>query len=218
MWDGSVAGPKGRLIASAQFLDSAGLRSTEIRRVSDVPRGAAAPLGSCPGQRERDCSRTAIEQLVGLALAGVATGDTISFMPERQPSLVVRILRTVLILFGPLTLSVAVVMSFPSLPEATAKMTLLLSGAWLFSALILTPALLLSDADSSSGPSDADGGGGSEPGPPSRPSAPRGGIPLPDGEQARERVRDHDRPDRGPLRKRAAREPKRAPLSTPLDP
>ncbi len=164
-------------------------------------------------QRERERSRTVVEQRVKLALAGVATGDTIFFMPGRRPSLVIRILRTVLILFGPLVLSFAVVMSFPSLPEAIGKMMLLVSWAWLYSALILTPELLFSGEDSSSGPSDADGGGGTNLGPPSPPSAPRGGIPLTDAEQARERVRDHDRPDRvGPRRR--AREPERAPAQT----
>jgi hypothetical protein len=118
-------------------------------------------------------------------------------MPGRGPSLVVRILRLVLIVFGPLVFSVVVVMLHPPGPEAGAKMLLLVSGAWLFCSLILTPALLSSGSESSSGPADTDEGGGTDPRqPPSPPIVPRGGIPLPDAEQARERVRDHDRPDR----------------------
>jgi hypothetical protein len=61
----------------------------------------------------------------------------------------------------------------------------------------------------------SDGGGGSGPGrPPLRPDRPRGGIPLPDAEQARVRLRDHrklserlPRPERRP-----AREPVRTPV------
>jgi hypothetical protein len=127
---------------------------------------------------------------------------------------VVRILRTVLIVFGPLLFTVMLVIMQLPLPEAAAKMILLVAGAWLMSSLILIPALLFNASESSPGPSDADGGGGTDPRqPPSPPSAPRGGIPLPDAEQARERVRDHDRPDRvGPRRR--AREPERAPAQT----
>lgn len=58
--------------------------------------------------------------------------------------------------------------------------------------LMLVPGVLYVRASSPPGPPESDGGGGSgpEPPPPS-PDAPRGGIPLPDAEQARARRRDH---------------------------
>ena len=67
---------------------------------------------------------------------------------------------------------------------------------------------------SDSGGGDGGGGGGSGPREPSAPpGAPRGGLPLPDSDQSRERMRDHDRPKRRRLRpRRPAREPDRAPV------
>lgn len=83
-------------------------------------------------------------------------------------------------------------------------------------ALMFVPRLLYRRADPSPGPSESDGGGGSGPGPsPPSPAAPRGGIPLPDADQARTRARDHhspklhDRKRRGP-----AHEPRRTPAAT----
>jgi hypothetical protein len=68
-----------------------------------------------------------------------------------------------------------------------------------------------------SGSDDSDGGGGS--GPPRRPTppeGPRGGIPLPDADQARARVRGHGRPALTRLRpRRATHEPGRSPARTP---
>jgi hypothetical protein len=60
---------------------------------------------------------------------------------------------------------------------------------------------------------DADhGGGGPPPGPPMPPTAPQGGIPLPDADPARIRVRGHGRRDLVPTRKRrATREPEHTP-------
>jgi hypothetical protein len=146
-----------------------------------------------------------------------AIGDMIPCVPGRRPGLVVRILQTVLLLFAPLLVSLGVVTVFPSLPEGIAKMLLLVSGAWLFSALILTPALLSAGTGSSSSPPNAGGGddGGAGPRqPPSPSSTPRGGIPLPDADQARGRVRDHDRPGRRMRPRRPAPDPRRAPLPT----
>ena len=58
--------------------------------------------------------------------------------------------------------------------------------------LILVPGVLYDRVSSPPGPSESDGGGGSGPEPPlPSPDAPRGGIPLPDAEQARARRRDH---------------------------
>jgi hypothetical protein len=83
-------------------------------------------------------------------------------------------------------------------------------------ALMFVPRLLYRRSDPSPGPPESDGGGGSGPGPsPPSPAAPRGGIPLPDADQARARVRDHHSPkldDR--KRRRPAHEPRRTPAAT----
>jgi hypothetical protein len=75
--------------------------------------------------------------------------------------------------------------------------------------LILVPALLYRRPGSSPDSSDDEGGGGRGPGPePPRPTAPRGGVPLPDAEQARLRLREHGRRALGAHRpRRPAREP-----------
>ena len=66
-------------------------------------------------------------------------------------------------------------------------------------------------------PDGDDGGGpGPEPDPVRPPDTPRGGIPLPDAEPARIRLRDHDRPPLVPPRqRRPAREPAPAPRRAP---
>ena len=64
---------------------------------------------------------------------------------------------------------------------------------------------------------DSDDGRGNKPRLPRPPSGqPRGGIPLPDAEQSRVRLRDHTRlADRLPKRvRRPAREPERTPVRT----
>ena len=82
-------------------------------------------------------------------------------------------------------------------------------------ALMFIPAFLFRGMGPSSGPSDGEGGGGGGRGPdrPHEPPAtPRGGIPLPDAEQSRVRLRDHNRPGlRRPPIRRPAREPQRVP-------
>jgi hypothetical protein len=82
-------------------------------------------------------------------------------------------------------------------------------------ALMLVPGVLYRGSGSSPGPSDSDGGGGGGPGPgqpPRPPDAPRGGIPLPDADQARVRARDHIGPRfRERARRRTAHEPGRSP-------
>lgn len=90
--------------------------------------------------------------------------------------------------------------------------------AWLvlmaIPAFILLPALLFRPPGSPPGPSGDGGGGppGPDPPPPPAPTRPRGGIPLPDAEQARTRVRDHFRPRLiGRRARRPAREPARSP-------
>jgi len=82
--------------------------------------------------------------------------------------------------------------------------------------LMFVGGLLFHPSDSSPGPSDSDGGGGSGPGPPPMwPDRPRGGIPLPDADQAHTRARDHHSPKwDGWRRRRPAREPQRTPAKT----
>jgi hypothetical protein len=61
-----------------------------------------------------------------------------------------------------------------------------------------------------------DGGGVGPRRPPDRPSSPLGGLPLPDADQSRTRLRDHIRPaDRSPVRSREpAHRPDRPPTRT----
>jgi hypothetical protein len=62
-------------------------------------------------------------------------------------------------------------------------------------ALMFVPGLLYRGTIAPPGSSESDGGGGSGPRPPGpSPSDPRGGIPLPDADQASARVRDHNSP------------------------
>ena len=82
-------------------------------------------------------------------------------------------------------------------------------------ALMFVPGLLYRRSDRSPGPSESDGGGAG-PGPPRpAPDGPRGGVPLPDADQARTRARDHHTPkldDR--KRRRPGHEPRRTPAAT----
>jgi hypothetical protein len=107
------------------------------------------------------------------------------------------------------------------LPDGVAA-TLLLTLVFLtIPGLVLVPVLLYRSPGSSPDSSDDDGGGGRGPGSPPAPPprAPRGGVPLPDAEQARTRLREHGRrawearrPHRG---HRPAREPDRSPVRAP---
>ena len=73
------------------------------------------------------------------------------------------------------------------------------------------PAPPSSDAD------DDDGGGGRGPeSPPRKPGGPSGGLPLPDADQARVRIRDHRRPSLTRTgERRPVHEPRRAPSRIP---
>lgn len=122
------------------------------------------------------------------------------------------------VLFGPMaTLIVAGVLF--GLSEQVAKGCFLVSMIWVMCALVLTPAILFPESGGSSGPPGGDGGEGDDP-PQSPPGStgPRGGIPLPDADQSRERIRDHDRPGRRRLRlRRPSREPERPTAPAPAD-
>jgi hypothetical protein len=100
-----------------------------------------------------------------------------------------------------------------------AQLMLMIAGLHLLGlvcvAVLMMPALR-DGPDTPPGSDGSDGGWGHGPGrPPTSPSAPRGGIPLPDAEQARVRLRDgHGRLfDSLPRReRRPAREPDRTPV------
>jgi hypothetical protein len=112
-------------------------------------------------------------------------------MPGRYSSLIVRVLLAALILLGPLGVPIVFGMLFPSAPDGVATALLMLYLFYAIVAVMLVPAALFSAPGSSSGPSD-DGGAGwdTDPPPATPPRGPRGGIPLPDADQARGRVRD----------------------------
>lgn len=86
-------------------------------------------------------------------------------------------------------------------------------------ALLLYPALKDSPVrpDQRSDGEGEDGWGGGPKRPPSPPAPPRGGIPLPDAQPARVRLREHGRlGERLPTReRRPTREPVRRPVRTP---
>jgi len=98
-----------------------------------------------------------------------------------------------------------------------AQLLLVIAGMHVFG-LVCAAALLIPALRSPDNPlrrdGGSDGGGGSQrPQGPSSPSAPDGGLPLPDAAPARIRLRDHRRP--GALipgrERRPAREPERVP-------
>jgi hypothetical protein len=85
-------------------------------------------------------------------------------------------------------------------------------------AVLMFSALREGPAEPPQSSSDSDDGRGNKPRLPRAPSGrPRGGIPLPDAEQARIRLREHGRlTDRLPRRvRRPAREPRRTPVEIP---
>ena len=74
-------------------------------------------------------------------------------------------------------------------------------------------------APPSSDTDDDDGGGRGPRNPPRAPEGPQGGVPLPDADPARVRIRDHRRPAPGRFRvRRPAHEPERSPARTPHGP
>jgi len=138
-------------------------------------------------------------------------------MPRKALKFVGGVMALIAVVFGPLASLILIAVLF-GLSDQVAQGWLLLSMIWVMCALVLTPAILFPESGPSSDPPPGgDGGGGDHrPEPPTEPSAPRGGLPLPDAEQSRERVRDHDRPSRRRVRlRRPAREP--GPLPAPVD-
>ena len=122
------------------------------------------------------------------------------------------------VLLSPLAGLVTLAIVSPRLAQGVAKAFGAVVVVLVIAAIMLARRLFFPGWDSPPGPSDNDGGGGGGSGPrepPAPPGAPRGGMPLPDAEQSRQRVRDHDRPDRRRLRpRRPSREPERMPSPT----
>ena len=138
-------------------------------------------------------------------------------MPDRQPSVAVRVSLFALLvaLLSPLAGLVVLMIVSPRLGQAVARTLGAVVLMLVIAAIMLARRLFFPGWDGPPGPSDNGGGGGGGSGPrepPAPPRSPRGGIPLPDAEQSRERVRDHARPGCRRLRpRRHAREPGRSP-------
>jgi hypothetical protein len=129
---------------------------------------------------------------------------------------VVRIVLVPLIVLGPLGALVVSGVLFPSAPYAVVHGLLVLSFFYTIVAMIVVPALFWAPGSSSGRFGEGgDGGDIDPPQPPAPPDGPRGGIPLPDADQARGRVRGHDPTGRRwvPAR-RTSREPEREPVLT----
>ena len=134
------------------------------------------------------------------------------FRPDA--SLPLRFARTVLVPFGPLIVVITLGSSVRlGVSEQVFGFLVLGAMAWFFCSLIIVPALLFRAESSPGSSTDEDGGGSGGPRePPSRDPGPAR-IPLPDGEQSSERVRDHVRGERRWPRRRTAHEPQ--PASSP---
>ena len=138
-------------------------------------------------------------------------------MPERQPSVALRIslFALLVLLLSPLAALFVLMVASPAFAQVAADGFGALAVAMAVAGIMLARRLFSPHWRPPPGPSDsrwwrrrwlrsagADGSAG----------APRGGIPMPDAEQSRERLRDHDRPERRRLRpRRPAREPDRTP-------
>jgi len=121
------------------------------------------------------------------------------------------------VLLGPMATLIVLDVLF-GLSDQVGKGSLLVCMIWVMCSLVLAPAILFPESGPSSDPPPGGGGGDDPPDPTTGPSGPRGGIPLPDADQSRERIRDHDRPGRRRVRlRRPAREPERAPAVAPTD-
>ena len=142
-------------------------------------------------------------------------------MPERQPSVRARISLFVLlaVLLFPLAALFVLMVTSPRFAQAAANGFGALAVIMAIAGVMLARRLFSPHWRRPPGPADSDGGGGGGGGsgprePTVPPGAPRGGIPLPDADQSRERLRDHDRRRRRRLTpRRPAREPDRSPVA-----
>jgi hypothetical protein len=153
---------------------------------------------------------------IAFALGFVALAVSAGSSRQRRSHFWVR----VLLAFFAMPLLVAVVIAgglVGGLPDGVAVPLLLLLVFLFVPALFFVPALLYHPSGSSPGSSEDGGGWGPGPDQPlSSPDAPRGGVPRPDAEQARIRLRDHTGPELDRVKpRRPAREPERAPAPLP---
>ena len=173
-----------------------------------MPLPAAHPSGGGKG--------SLLPWLIVFALAFVALAVCAGSSDQRRPRFWLR----VLVAFLAMPLSVALVIAgglVGGLPDG-ATVPLLLLVVFLFvPALFFVPALLYYQSGSSPGSSEDGGGWGPGPDQPSpSPDAPPGGVPRPDAEQARVRLRDHTGPEVDRVKpRRPAREPERTPARFP---
>jgi hypothetical protein len=130
------------------------------------------------------------------------------FAPGRRPNSRSRVL--VRCLSAPGLVLLIVLVAPEQLAVPLGWMTLII-------AMFVIPALSCRRLDAPPDSSDEDGGGGgSGPDPPSgSPESPRGGIPLPDADPSRVRVRDHSAPKTRRLKRWREREPGRSPTREP---
>jgi hypothetical protein len=144
-------------------------------------------------------------------------------MPERQPSIAVRVSLFVLlaVLLAPLVALFVLMVATPAFARAAANGFGAIAVIMAIAGVMLARRLFNPHWRPPRGPSDSDGGGGGDggsgPREPTGPSdAPRGGLPLPNSEQSRLRIRDHDRRWRRQLRPRGpVQEPDRSPARRP---
>jgi hypothetical protein len=153
--------------------------------------------------------------LIVFALGFVALAVSAGSSKQRRSRFWLR----VLLAFLAMPLSVALVVGgglVGGLADGAVVPLLLLLVFLFVPALFFLPALLYHQSGSSPGSSE-DGGWGPGPDPPSSsPDAPRGGVPRPDAEQARIRLRDHTGPEFDRVKpRRPAREPERTPAPLP---
>lgn len=143
--------------------------------------------------------------IIGVAFIGFGLLGGSSLAVRRRPRFWTRVSLLCLGMVGA-QLALFGAMDLKLLPEHV------LMAVWLMlivSALVIAPACCYLGAGPPPGSSDGGSGGGGEP---LLPTAPQGGIPLPDSRQSDARVRDHARPKlHHPGPRRAAREPARLP-------
>ena len=195
---GAGRGPGAPEATLRRVLGIAHPRRSQAHHVPSPPRRVVSPLDSSSS----GCGRAPTKPSYAVSVW------------RRSASLPVRIARTFLVVFGPLTVAIATIPVFGPVSDSdgVAKGLLTISMLWVTCALLLVPALLFNEPPPPESP-DTDGRGGS--GPPPKPTTPppsEGGSPLPDADQSRERIRDHRRSRRRLPARRPSVEPEPAPV------
>ncbi len=175
-----------------------------------MPLPAAHPSG--------DKGSSLLVWLIVFALTFVALAISAGSSQQRRSHFWVRVLLAVVAMPLPVAAVVIAVGLVGGLPDGAGVALLVLLVFLFVPALFFVPALLYRASGSSPGSSEDDGGGGGAgpDQPQCPPVAPRGGLPRPDAEQARLRVRDHTGPEFDRVKpRRPAREPERTPTPLP---